>query len=60
MSYGYPSIQESLPNKIDSLGELIAMILWECRMRGVHHHGQQNYIVSKVLESYEFADPCPD
>lgn len=60
MSYGYQSIQESLPDRVDSLGELIVMIIWECYMRGVSHAGQQDYIIKKVLEDYCFADPCPD
>ena len=50
----YESIQESLPDGL-TLGELIARTLWECRMRGVHHAGQQNYIVHKVLESFAFS-----
>ena len=53
----YESIQETLPDE-STLYELIAMILWQCRMRGVHHHGQQNYIVHKVMEDYIIGYTC--
>jgi hypothetical protein len=52
----YESIQETLPNECASLPELIAQIIWQCRIRGVHHHGQQNYIVEQVLKDYTFAN----
>ena len=47
----YESIQETLPKEA-ALGELIAQIIWQCHIRGVHHAGQQNHIVHKVLEDY--------
>ena len=50
----YKSIQDSLPNQGATLGELIAQIIWECRMRGIHHAGQQNFIVHKILEEFAY------
>ena len=49
----YESIQESAPPNL-TLGELIAYIIWQCHMRGIHHAGQQNYIVEKVLTAYAY------
>lgn len=51
----YQSIQDKLPNEAPLLN-IIAQIIWECEMRGVHHAGQQNYIVEKILkEDYGIA-----
>ena len=54
----YESIQDTLPDTPLPLGEVIARIIWQCRIRGVHHTGQQNYIVEKVLEDYLIGNTC--
>ena len=48
-------IQVSCPNET-TLAELISQIIVECKLRGVDHAGQQQYIVREVLKEYAFAN----
>jgi len=50
-----PSIQDKLPDTT-TFGALCAQIIIECELRGVHHAGQQAYILGKILKDYQFTD----
>lgn len=54
MDHWYESIQDSIPESGVTLPELVAQIIWECRMRGVHHAGQQDYIINKIVSAYAY------
>ena len=53
MDHWYDSIQDTAPENC-TLIKLIAYVVWQCHMRGVHHAGQQQFIVNKVLSAYAY------